>query len=369
MASEKAVIKYFPALDGLRGAMAIAVIIVHVNRDWFPGAPIVMDVFFVISGFLISMIIQKEIQKTGTLSILRFWQRRLTRLYPALLVVVACSLLMASLLIKDMSPVLYDALSSIFYYSNWTKIYNYVYPGMFGHTWSLSVEEQFYLLWPVFFVLTLQLNLRKIHTTIILLLIACVSILWRIHLIDQGVPWSRVYYALETRMDAFVAGGVLALHFDWLRARANALKWHALLNLCALALAILFITGRPFDINYFLWQQPLAIILSMAAILLLTSSRENFLKRFFSGKLCVFLGVRCYSFYLWHWPIIWLLLMTTELPKLTMLMIAFTSTLLLSSLTYKFVEAPFLSHRTSTSKDEKATELASSSTSTGNISR
>lgn len=336
---------YFPALDGLRGLMAMGVVVAHVNLAWFPGAPIMMDIFFVISGFLITSILLREMEKTGAVALRRFWGRRLLRLYPALLVVVLSSLFVAWWCIDDFMPIAKDAAASIFYYSNWTKIYDYVYPSMFGHTWSLSVEEQFYLLWPVLFSLALAARLRLAHMLALLAVLAGAAMLWRYYLISQGVPWSRLYYALETRMDAFLVGGMLALSFGVLREHAARWVWHAFLSLCALALLLLVVLGRPREIAYFFWQQSLALLLSAAVILLLTSSRDSHLKRFFCSRWCVFLGERCYSLYLWHWPIIWLLLVKADVSKIVMLFIAVPLTLLLSSLTYAFVEAPFLSRR------------------------
>lgn len=351
---------YFPALDGLRGVMAMGVIVAHVNLAWFPGAPIMMDIFFVISGFLITSILLRGIEKTGSVALLSFWKRRLLRLYPALLVVVLSSLFVAWWCVDDITPVAKDAVASIFYYSNWTKIYDYVYPSMFGHTWSLSVEEQFYLLWPVLFSLALAARLRSVHILVLLALLAGAAMLWRYYLISQEVPWSRLYYALETRMDAFVVGGILALGFGALRERAVRGEWHAFLSLCALALLLLVVLGRPREIAYFFWQQSLALLLSAAVILLLTSPRDSFLKRLFCSRWCVFLGERCYSLYLWHWPIIWLLLVETEATKITILLIAIPLTLLLSSLTYAFVEAPFLSRMSRVRRIESDAALPSS---------
>lgn len=340
--------RHFPALDGLRGLMAMGVIVAHVNLAWFPGAPIMMDVFFVISGFLITLILLRSLEKTGSIKILDFSKRRLLRLYPALLVVVSISLSVAWWCVDDFMPVANDALATVFYYSNWTKIYNYVYPGMFGHTWSLSVEEQFYLLWPILFAAILGGGrLGYSHLLALLVLLASTAMLWRYYLIGQGVPWSRLYYALETRMDAFVVGGILALGFKGLHKRVEYWGWHYFLCLCALALLLLVVVGRPREISYFFWQQSLALLLSAAVILLLTSSRESFIKQFFCSRWCVFLGERCYSLYLWHWPIIWLLLVETDATKIIILLVVLPLTLLLSSLTYTFIEAPFLSRATS----------------------
>jgi len=145
-------------------------------------------------------------------------------------------------------------------------------------------------------------------------------------------------------MDAFVVGGILAANFDRLRELAQRKYWHIALNLCVLGLIAVIVTGSPYDIEYFKWRQTAAILLSGATILLLTSHRDGFFKRFSCWSWFMFLGRRSYSIYLWHWPIIWLLLQTTDLRELRLALVVIPLTLILSSLTYSFVEIRYLSN-------------------------
>lgn len=338
--------QYFPALDGLRGLMALGVVVAHVNLPWFPGALIMMDVFFAISGFIITLILHRNIQRTGSLQLAQFWKRRVLRLYPALLVVVGTCLVLAALLVDDLSPVFRDAVETLLYVSNWSKLYNYGYPSIFGHTWSLSIEEQFYLLWPLLLLVLLRQGANW-RGMLALALMALSVGAWRVFLVVDEAPWSRLYYALETRMDAFIVGGLLA--FGW---HTWNLKWarHSGLHFAmyggAIALLCTVILGRPREIHYFIWQQSLVLLLSAATILLLSSPRVSVLQQLLGSKPCVALGVRCYSIYLWHWPLIWLLMGSTRLDKVTLLLIVVPLTLLLSALTYRYVEAPMLAKRT-----------------------
>ena len=152
---------YFPALDGVRGWMALGVLVAHVHLAWFPGAMVLMELFFVISGFLITSIVWRGVQGGAGVDLLGFWQRRLQRLVPALVCVVALCSAVAWTVAPDFGVVARDALQTLLYYSNFTKLYNYIYPGPFAQSWSLAVEEQFYLLWPVLFFVFYKGHLRR----------------------------------------------------------------------------------------------------------------------------------------------------------------------------------------------------------------
>lgn len=336
---------YFPALDGARGWSAIGVLVAHVNLAWFPGAMILMDLFFVISGFLITSILWRSVRKRKRVSLARFWRRRLMRLYPALLLVVVSCTLMACVLVEDPVPSLQDALATLLYYSNWTKLEGSIYPTLFGQTWSLGIEEQFYLLWPLIFLAALKLRLSVPQTVTLLVALALTCMAWRYYLIAGGASWSRLYYALDTRMDAFAIGGILAVIYPYLRDWSLGAVAHVLLTLGVLTFGVLLYVGTPREVEYFYWQQSAAVVLSAVMVILLVSPRIGFVQRVFSSKLSIFLGQRCYSIYLWHWPIIWLLLVNTDFRDGSLLMVVLPLVLLLSSLTYAWVELPFMSRR------------------------
>lgn len=343
-------IHYYPALDGVRGWSALCVLIAHVHLAWLPGAMVLMDLFFAISGFLITSIIWRGARKRGRIDLLQFWKRRLQRLYPVLLLVVAVFTLAAYILLEDPVPSYKDALTTLLYVSNFTKLYDYVLPTLFGQTWSLGVEEQFYLLWPLLFWLFLQLRLEMRGVTIFLGCLALACMLWKAYLIHSGVPWSRLYYAPDTRLDAFVVGGMLAIYHPRLLAWCQSRLAHGVLVLAGCALIVLVAYATPREMVYFLWQQSLALVLSAALILLLTSPRPSLFKWLFSLRPSVFVGQRCYSIYLWHWPIIWLLLVTVRPDPLVMLIIVAPLVMVLSCLSYHYLELPFMSRRNTLSE-------------------
>lgn len=339
---------YFPALDGIRGWMAIGVLVAHVHLAWFPGAMVLMELFFVISGFLITGIVWRSVQSGVGLSLSQFWWRRLQRLVPALVCVVVLCSAVAWAVVSDFRSVAQDAVQTLLYYSNFTKLYNYIYPGPFAQSWSLAVEEQFYLLWPLLFFAFYKARLRRWQAAGVLLALALACMAWRYYLIAQGAPWSRLYYALDTRMDAFVVGGLLALWYPRLAHWSQGRAAHAGLTLAACAYGALVLWGTPKALAYFYWQQTAAVLTAALLVLLLASPRAGLFQRLNSHPWSKFLGRRCYSIYLWHWPVIWLLLMwrpwsVADKPLLLALVLVLTA--LLSMASYRWCERPFMRQR------------------------
>lgn len=350
--------QYFPALDGLRGLLALGVVVAHVNMAWFPGATIMMDMFFVISGFLITLVLMRNVQHSGGLQLLRFWSRRIKRLYPVLLLVVAVYLAIAELLLENPSEYFKEAVSVLLYYSNWTKIriVSELFPTYFGHTWSLSIEEQFYVLWPLLLWVALKFKLQNRGIVGLFVLLIVAEVFWRNWLISHGAIWSRLYFALDTRMDAFLSGGILALAWDawhekWYRQKGFMIVMH----ICSVLLLAALIHWNPNEHYqaYFAWQQSVVLLLSCATILALIAPSEHYLKSFFSLEPFRRLGLMCYTIYLLHAPLIWLLVWHEEEANIQLplnfayinLVITLIVIIPLSHLIYRYIEAPILSKR------------------------
>lgn len=341
-------IQYLPGLDGLRGVMALGVLSYHVRPAWFPGAPAFMDVFFLISGFLITLVLQKNIARTGTLQLVRFWKRRLQRLYPAMFAMVATYTLIAFLLLDDVGHVLKDAAETLLYVSNLTKLHNNAIPTFFGHSWSLAVEEQFYLLWPLLFLASIKARLYWKAMLGLLAVVMVAAVAWRFYLIDAGAPWSRLYYSLETRMDAFIIGGGSAFLWQAWLSRWSHRNWaHYTMCACAVGLVATLVVARPMEMDYFRWQQSAVLVLTAGTVLLLSSRRSSWIRSLLSSRALVALGLRSYGIYLWHWPLIWLLTVTTGIRGLAMLAIVLPTTIAVSALTYHYIERPVLAARRS----------------------
>jgi len=166
-----------PGIDGLRAIAVAAVFVYHADISWLPGGFFGVDVFFVISGYLITSLLLAELAQTGTVRLARFWAGRARRLLPALFLLLAvCLLIGATVERGKLVSLRGDALSSIFYVANWRFVFEHEsYFAQFGrppllrHLWSLAVEEQFYLLWPLLFVLAARLRPRALMPALVAL--------------------------------------------------------------------------------------------------------------------------------------------------------------------------------------------------------
>ncbi len=326
--------------------MAIGVLLAHVKMAWFPGAHIFMDIFFVISAFLITTTLKKGIEKRHEIQLKTFWSRRLLRLYPALVTVVVTYTIIAFFVQDAMAPILKDGLLTLLYVSNFTKLENYDWPHFFGHTWSLSIEEQFYLVWPVLLVLLLRFDaLWRLRVPLLTTAIVA-SICWRLYLVGSDAQWERLYYGSDTRIDAFIVGGLLAFFRDDLLALADKSKlFLGFLHIATVSLFLAVALWDPKILYYFIWQQPTVLILTCLTIVLLTRDADSVVRRLFSNPILAWMGVRCYGIYLWHWPMIWLLLVNTKIREFELLAIVFPATMLLSWAMYKYIEEPILKRR------------------------
>jgi peptidoglycan/LPS O-acetylase OafA/YrhL len=275
---------YIPALDGLRAFAVLLVVAFHARV--VPGGFIGVDVFFVLSAFLITRILQRELAQAGRIRLARFSMRRLARLGPALALMLATYLALAPLLWPS-HPHFGDALLSAFYVSDYSFA-AFGRPFYLQHTWSLAVEEQFYLLWPLLLPLLLR-SKRPIH----LLVAGYVGVVcWRT---SFGDDWSAYYYRADTRCTGLIVGAILALTIERLRFSTA----HALTGTILIILAALLGRFGPHAAAVF----PLA---EFGAALVIGSAAKDELGAA-KGLLCspaaVLVGKISYGIYLWHYPI------------------------------------------------------------------
>ncbi|MGZ5127489.1 MAG: acyltransferase family protein, partial [Burkholderiales bacterium] len=332
---------YRPDIDGLRAIAVMSVVIHHISKPILPGGFVGVDIFFVISGFLITSQIYKEAIE-GSFSIKQFYKRRINRIVPALLTVVCVSYIAGFFVLSpaDLSRLSASALYSMMGVSNvyfWREYGNYfggdtsVVPLL--HTWSLGVEEQFYAIWPAAILLLIKLPRRCVLPSLAALTL-CAAAFSEYAL---GVVASASYYLLPMRFFELMIGGVLAIGMIKNGAELQSYRPAAGIGGLGLIAYSLFAldAGSPFPgIN------ALPSCLGTAMLIWSGAERNKISALVLANRLMVFLGLISYSLYLWHWPILAYLKyldVSTDLAQTIGLVIA----LLLSWLTWKYIEVPF----------------------------
>ena len=333
--------EFRPDIEGLRGIAILLVLLFHAGLPWTPGGFVGVDVFFVISGFLITGKLWRESQQPGGLNITRFYAWRIRRLLPAALVAVALISLVGLLLAAplDRSELAADGAASALSIANMRFIGSVDYfaattsPSPFLHFWSLSVEEQFYLVWPALIVLLTWRGGSSRRLIAALLIGVVASFALSIWLTDTAP--ARAFYLLPTRVWQLGVGGLLALiGVAGTSRRAGALAWA---GLAAVAVAGVALTAEmPYP--------GLAALLPTAGAvaLLYGGAAPSGPVRLLAAAPLRFLGKISYSLYLWHWPLLVLPLMFLERALTGVEVVASVAAAIgVSWLSWRFVEQPF----------------------------
>ena len=336
---------YMPSLDGIRALSVLAVIIYHANKMWLPGGFLGVEVFFVISGYLITLLLLAESEKNGSISLKEFWWRRARRLLPALWVVVLGVVVFAALFQREMLGTLRgDVIAALLYGFNWFQIWvgtSYFTSFEFvplRHLWSLAVEEQFYLIWPVVMLIVAKFGKRRLPIVsavffgLAVVLAIYTALVYQPGTISNigdtpnqfmslfGQPVSRIdflFLGTLTRSSGLLLGAALAIWWrPWLlqnsRAGANKLfDFIGIGGLAALALMMwrfqTVIEGTDEGtVGYdFLFRGGffLTDLASLAVIAAAVHPSSKILARSLSNPVLVWLGRRSYGFYLFHWPV------------------------------------------------------------------
>lgn len=345
---------YLPGLDGLRAIAVLAVLLYHADLTWLPGGFLGVEVFFVISGYLITSLLLAEWDERGRLNLKVFWLRRARRLLPALFLVIAAVLAFAVAFLPDeIAGLRGDAAAAIGYVTNWYLIFSHKSyfevvgrPSLLRHLWSLAVEEQFYVLWPLVFALSMC-YLRRKGTLFAVLVGAAVSALLMAALYQPEADPSRVYYGTDTRAGGLLIGGALALVWaPWRRLRQPGRARAVLLDLLGLAglATLLGLFLRLDEFQSFLYQGGFAVVgLATAATIAAAVDPAAHLGTAWLGRRPLrWVGLRSYGIYLWHWPIFMLTRPQLDVPLegWPLLALRLAGTLVCAELSYRYIETP-----------------------------
>jgi peptidoglycan/LPS O-acetylase OafA/YrhL len=350
---------YLPALDGLRAVAVAAVLLYHADLGWFSGGFLGVDVFFVLSGYLITCVLLDNRRTMGRIGLRKFWGRRARRLLPALLVMLAVVCVYTVVVLPDEAARLRDdVVSALTYVMNWHLVFQgQSYFESFGrapflqHLWSLSVEEQFYLVWPVLLTAGLAIwrgKPERLATAILGL--AGVSALLMAVLYTPGGDPSRVYYGTDTHASGLLIGAALAVVWPpWRLGRTTgaaapfALETAGLVGLALLAWC--FLNVSEFDAGLYRGGY-LAIALVTALVVAVVVHPAV---RLSNGVLALrpmrWIGQRSYGIYLWHWPVYLLTRPDLDVPLrgIPLLVLRLSITVGLAAASFRYVEEPIRS--------------------------
>jgi len=372
-------VPYLPGLDGMRALAVIAVMVYHANPAWLSGGFLGVEVFFVISGYLITLLLMSEWERTDGISLTGFWARRARRLLPALFLMLFLLLTYSWIFKWDtLGKLRGDLLSSVFYVTNWYQIWvgqGYAATNDFvplRHLWSLAVEEQFYLVWPIVMLLTLRRTgtrrLARVAAVLVAIALAitiATALLYQRGRIGECSVTPEAYWTLGercidkanalylstiTRSSGLLLGAAFAM--VWrpvaimrgpLRRANRALDVVGVVGLVVLALLnwqLHFLTAEGADPwlfrGGFLWTS-IATLMVIAAV----THRRTMVSRGLSIRPLLWVGTRSYGLYLFHWPIYQIIReVAGNVLTLTEFVIAIAITIVITELSYTFVETP-----------------------------
>lgn len=346
-----------PGLDGLRAVAIVAVLLFHLDPRWLPGGFLGVDVFFVISGFLITTLLVREHAREGRVDLRGFWTRRARRLLPALLVLVPSVILLARVAESDLLVGIgRQSLGALTFTSNWLEIaagsdyFHSTAPQLLMNLWSLAVEEQFYLVWPVVALVLLRLAPSSRARAGVAVALAVTSAVLMAVRFDPSLGATRVYYGTDTHLMGLMLGAALA--FAWAaphRAWTSTPGWQRVRVpvVAGAAVVLVALVGLLDESTAFTFRGGILLASLATAVLVLgVIERPTPLRSVLDLPVLRWVGERSYGLYLWHWPVI--LIVEADLAwaertaddYLWSRLWCVVVTVAVADLSYRFIETP-----------------------------
>ncbi|MEJ6018963.1 acyltransferase family protein [Corynebacterium sp. H113] len=306
--------KYVPALDGLRAIAVVAVVLYHLNVSWTPGGLLGVAMFFTLSGYLITSNLMRAKYQKDSWGLHRFWLRRFRRLLPAVVLTVLTVLMLSALIqpasLADRWP---ESLSSLLYINNWFVIATgnsyfdqFAGAGPLDHMWSLSIEEQFYLIWPLVLLLIYVVargHRRVIIASTVALALGSFALMW--FLASTGTDSTRIYEGTDTRAGGLLIGAALAIALVKRNGNVSVSLPIAQASGGIGVLGTIALIGALPDDSPFLYRGGLLLLSMLAAMAIVgTLHPESWTSKVLGTTPFRWIGERSYGIYLWHMPVV-----------------------------------------------------------------
>lgn len=348
--------RYITGLDGIRAIAVIMVLAYHLKLALFKSGFLGVTVFFVLSGYLITGILISEVEEEGTIDLKNFWLRRIRRLVPAVMSMAVVIIFVSAVVNRVIfTKGCKDFLASVLGFNNWCQIFNKVsyfeaagVPSPFTHCWSLAIETQFYLIYPLILLGIYKLAKsrgegrakRGLLFAGVTLLLALISVILMIVLFDPQQDASRVYYGTDTRAFSLLFGALLAILWDY-RMVPRRLSASVNMVLGSVSFAVLLVMTIAINGSSNFWYRGGQFVGTILTVLVIYTvlGRKTWLSRFLSNPVLKWIGDRSYSIYLWHYPII-LLISKGIKASWWITLIEIVLSVVLAELSYRFIETP-----------------------------
>ena len=348
--------RYITGLDGIRAIAVIMVLAYHLKLALFKSGFLGVTVFFVLSGYLITGILISEVEEEGTIDLKNFWLRRIRRLVPAVMSMAVVIIFVSAVVNKIIfTKGCKDFLASVLGFNNWWQIFNKVsyfeaagVTSPFTHCWSLAIETQFYLIYPLVLLGIYKLvksrgegrAKRGLLFAGVTLLLALISVILMIVLFDPQQDASRVYYGTDTRAFSLLFGALLAILWEY-RMVPRRLSASVNMVLGSVSFAVLLVMTIAINGSSNFWYRGGQFVGTILTVLMVyaVSGRKTWLSRFLSNPVLKWIGDRSYSIYLWHYPII-LLISKGIKASWWITLIEIVLSVVLAELSYRFIETP-----------------------------